>query len=1191
MAPGAGQRLTDQQRRAITARDVSVALSAGAGCGKTFVLTERFLAQLEPSNHEAVAAQEDDANEEDTFDDLPLFAAVKRMAKKERRVTAPARQTRLSELVAITFTERAAREMRDRIRAACHRRLLAAPDREVDHWLDLIRELDSARISTIHSFCGSLLRSHAVEARLDPQFRVLQQAQADTLSNELIDDELRKRLAEQDEAVIELVVEFGLEQLQRMVGTLLTRRQEIDWPQWQNVTPETLTRRWEEFWHEVVVPCVLRDITKSPHTQTVLKLAQDNTPNNPTMLSRCRTLVEQLQVFGRHGNPLDDLAVIIENARVVGGGGKKAWPDEETYVQFKDAATKLRDSARSATEKLSFDVDAMLPAAQAGLRLLDVTRGVAEAYDARKEELSALDFNDLLIRAKRLLASPESTPLRKRLSSQIQLLLVDEFQDTDPLQVELVRSLCGDLLTRGKLFFVGDYKQSIYRFRGAQPEVFRDLRESTPPEGRLPLSLNFRSQPAILDFVNALFCEELGPDYEPLAAFRKQVGPEPAIELIWAPDESPDVKTGQMERLRQREADWIARRLRALLDAGEKIVWDEEAAERGTPNVRPIRPGDVAMLFRALSNVQYYEEALRQYEIDYYLVGGHAFYAQQEIYDLLNLLRSLSSRCDEVSLAGALRSPMFSLEDETLFWLSRHRDGLFAGLFDEPPPELSEAQLRRVEFARDTLSRLRAIKDRVPIAQLIEQAFALTGYDAVVLAEFLGERKLANLRKLIDQARGFDQSGIFSLADFITQLSEFVLRQPDEPLAATHSESTDVVKLMTVHQSKGLEFPVVVVPDVDRRMQGSMASVAFTPRLGPVVKMSGPDGFDLHAVAEKEEDRAEMIRLFYVATTRAADRLILSSGVPEPGSARGPWAELINRRFDPQTGCLRVELPDGFRTPKLRVTCDEPPLDRKPSKGSRRPNLDKLVDKALELADSGAGKDASLLEPIPPDASARRQYSFSRLSGALHPHADDVEAAGLEDPEGLSSSSRLDPLGLGTLVHDVLAEIDFTRPGEVVSITQRMAPRHLPDADGLEEPIDLMRRFLASPRAAEVVASKKVHREIEFLLAWPPDNPPPDARYLQGYIDLLYLNSAGRWVILDYKTNQATAATIDQVASSYEMQMLLYALAVEQILGSPPEDLILCFLRPGLEHHFNWNQAARERVTELVNRSIATIVG
>jgi len=1187
MAADDARGLTDQQRRAVTARGVSVALSAGAGCGKTFVLTRRFLAQLDPNGPQ-------DDTQPDAKDDAQPDAA-ETVSREGDAVSDGDAHPRLAGLVAITFTERAAREMRDRIRAACRRRVLEAPDAEVDYWLDLIRELDSARISTIHAFCGTLLRAHAVEAGLDPRFRVLEQAQADTLLFELVDDELRSRLIARDEAVIDLVFEFGLERLREMVATLLGLRHQIDWPPWRDVTSQDLVARWETFSRDVAAPRLLAAITRSDAAQSLLRIAREQCPDHPAMRERCAVLLERLPGLPESTDRAADLAAIGESAKVQGGGGKKAWPSEEVYAEFRDAAKSLREAIKGVQDDAAFDAAAALPAAEAGLRLLAVAEGVHAAYEARKHQLAAMDFNDLLIHAKRLLTAPEHRELRRRLASQIRLLLVDEFQDTDPVQVDLVKALCDPLLTRGKLFFVGDYKQSIYRFRGADPHVFRRLRGEIPPEGRLPLTLNFRSQPAILHFVNALFCEAMGADYEPLAAHRPQVAPEPAIELLWAPDESPQERSGRSTRLRRREADWIARRLRAMLDRGERIVWDREAAARGEPGTRAVRPGDVALLFRALSDVQHYEEALQRYAIPYYLVGGHAFYAQQEIFDLLNLLRSLASRCDEVSLVGVLRSPMFSLEDETLFWLAQQPGGLSAGLFAETPPaELGEAQRRRAEFARTTLADLRAMKDRVPIAELVDEALARTGYDAVLLAEFLGERKLANLRKLVDQARAFDRSGIFSLSDFITQLAEFVARQPDEPLAATHPEASDVVRLMTIHQSKGLEFPVVVVPDLDRPARASLASVAFTPELGPMVKSAGPSGFRLHAAIQREEDRAETVRLLYVATTRTADYLILSGGVPEIGSARGPWTQLLARRFDPVTGRLRAALPDGYPEPKVRVTTSEPPLGATPSRRGARRSLRKLAEQAVRMAEQGSGHVPERLGPVAVDREARRQYSFSRLSGELDAHRGESESADPgETDDDTVLGPRVDPLGLGTLVHDVLAEIDFGRPDDVAPLVRRFAPRHLPDVErdeGLAEPIEMIRRFLDSPRAAEMAASGTVHRELEFLLAWPPGTREPEPRYLQGYIDCLYRDAAGRWVVLDYKTNRVTASSVGAVAAGYEMQMLLYALAVERILGEPPADLVLHFLRLGAEHHFTWDDAARGRVEELVNRSLAACV-
>ncbi len=1174
--------LTEQQHRAVTARGVSVALSAGAGCGKTTVLTERFLAELEPGNGQP--------------------------------------QPHLGQVVAITFTERAAREMRGRIRKACRQRLLDCPPQQVDYWQNLVRELDAARISTIHAFCGSLLRSHAVEAGLDPRFRVLDGSQSGTLLYELIDDELRSRLADRDAGALALAVRYNFEQLRSMIARLVAARDQINWPQWQEETPESLVARWEEFWRSETVPLVLRRFSESPAGKTVLDLALRYPPAHPKMRERCDRLLEQLPSLPQSDHPLEQLAVIGEAARVQGGGTAKHWVSEAVYERFRDAAKRLRDDIKDVTQRMTFDPLAARPAAETGLQLLALAAAVDAKYHEKKRALGVLDFSDLMIHARGLLVGPQRRGLRRQLAAQIHLLLVDEFQDTDPLQVELVKALCDNEYLHGKLFFVGDYKQSIYRFRGADPQVFRQLRAEIPAEGRLPLVENFRSQPAVLHVVNALFCDCLGPDYEPLQPHRPQVGPTPAVEFLWA-SESVERETesgrgseaappggengetpGAAERRRRCEADWIARRIRVMLDARQRIVWDQAAAAAGAPATRAVRPGDIALLFRALTHVECYEEALRGYGIDYYLVGGHAFYAQQEIFDLLNLLRTLETPNDQVSLAGVLRSPMFGLYDETLLWLSLDRGGLAGGLFaGELPEQLDGQQRRQTEFAAQTLRELRAMKDRLPMLVLIHEALHRTGYDALLLTEFLGERKLANLHKLIEQARSFDSAGIFTLSDFITQLAEFVARQPDEPLAATHPESDDLVKLMTIHQAKGLEFPVTIVPNVGWSRRTQSSAIAFTPRLGPMVKEKGATcGYDLHLLAADEEEAAEFRRLLYVAATRAADYLILAAGREElnldGGETRAtkaarPWADLLGQRFDLLKGTLKVELPVGLAVPEVRVTTRQPAVGSKPVDLRQRRDLMKILDQARQMAAERMGKTPGYLAPLSADPTGRRQFSFSRLSGQLSQPVVPVEADSFEAEA--FAPPRLDPRGLGTLVHAVLAELDFAgSAGEserlsehVADLVRRHAPMHLPDSteQELEAPIDMLRRFLASPRAAEIAAAQQVYRELEFLLPWPPEDSPAGGRYLQGFIDCLYGDVAGQWRLVDYKTNRVARENVAAAAAAYEMQMLVYALAAERILKRPPAELVLCFLAPGVEYRFPWDDAARGQVVELVD--------
>ena len=1159
-------RYTDEQRSAIEMRNNSVAISAGAGCGKTFVLTERFLAALLPDPQNASSGSQ------------------------------------LHQLVAITFTERAAREMRDRVREKLYERQAAASSPEAAaNWQTLIRDLDAARISTFHSFCTSLLRSHAVEARLDPQFTVLDQAEANTLLSEVIDDRLRELLATQDANVMELVYFFQIQGLRQRVQELAGAAPRSELERWQEKSVDEIVDAWSTFHKEHVLPAALRSICESEEAVRVRQLLSNDAEQTEKVLAVRGTLEDLLGNLTKSGNPAGDLHEIHEAAKVAKVGSKKAFSDEDVYEDYKNTCERLRKRIKSQGAIVDFDEEAARPMAELGQRLLAVTLDIREQYEQRKKAAAQLEFDDLMQYAHQLLAGPGGEALCRQVGSQIDLLMVDEFQDTDPIQDSLVRLLCGDDLTTGKLFFVGDFKQSIYKFRGARPDVFRKLQEDTSVEGRLPLSRNFRSQPAILDFVNALFYDAF-QDYFPLRAHRAQVADQPSIEFLWTPAESKKEKGGA-RRGREQEADWIARRIRALIDEETPLVYVDDDSPP-----RPARPGDVALLFRTLSDVDLYEQALRTYGLDYYLVGGHAFYAQQEVFDLVNLLRSLASTCDAVSLAGVLRSPFFGLTDATLFWLAQDKQGLYAGLFAETPAgEIAEDQQRQVRFAAETLRYLSERKDRLPVADLIGEAIARTGYDAVLLTEFMGERKLANLHKLIQMARNFDRVSEFGLPEFITQLTEFVVRQPKESPAATQAENTDVVRLMTIHQAKGLEFPVVFVPDMNRKEPGSRESVAFNPQLGVLVQLpsdrrtgSSVSGLDLHRKADAVAEEEERDRLLYVAATRAADYLVLSSSVPDLAKPDSSWLKRLAGRFDFASGEVLDELPEEYTEPQILVTRDSPELKRSHKATDNRRQLKTLCADTEKMIQESAG-DASIQIPtqakvLAPREDERREFSFSRLSGQLV-SATAVDELGNNGTPGTETSNGDRPgVGpsdgalLGTLVHDVLGEtLTGTQLGDVVA--RHADELAIPDGPLREEATALVTSFLASDRAAQIAAATEVHREIEFLLAWPPNGSQgarsqSESLRIRGFIDCLYRDSAGNWHVADYKTNRTTADRVSEVAAAYEMQMLLYGLAAEQALGVAPASLTLCFLRPGVEIPVSYDDDSKRRLVEFVDRAI-----
>jgi ATP-dependent helicase/nuclease subunit A len=879
--------LTPEQREAVYRRGTSVVLSSGAGCGKTHVLTQRYLSHLEGDGAE------------------------------------------VGQIVAITFTDRAAREMRRRIRNALNAHLLEAEtDADADRWARHARNLETAPISTIHAFCGTLLRQHSLEAGIDPQFDVLEDYLADNLKNDALTACLQDLLTADGpgEDLRELVLLHGWKPTLQAVGHLLTG-DTASQEKWCHLNVSDIALHWRTWARRSLLPRYLQYLVAgAPKIARCFWLLRNTPCVGPRMAANVRRILDELP---RLADSTDLAAAVSElrEAAKVGPEKAKAWPTEEDYQAIKSALEGFRDDFPN---KMSFfleqerETDEAVHVAQ---RFVRVAAEAARAYRQLKQRHGVVDFQDLLTRARDLLR--DHAHVREKLRRRYRFFLIDELQDTDPVQMELIESLCGAGLAGGKLFAVGDASQSIYRFRGADVERFQGLRRQMPPEGRLILTHNFRSQPAILDFVNAL----VGPsqpvgtasydgleDFEPLIAYHKQVNPGPCVEFLWS--ERPEKALSGEGR--SHEANILAKRIATMISDRERLV--VERGESGE-ELRAVRAGDVVLLFRSMTQVQIYEAALLAVGLDYYLVGGRAFFAQQEIYDLLNLLRALENPQDAVSLAGTLRSPFCCLSDEALFLLSRHNSGLWAALHDEAAcARLPDEHAARAERARRWLDRWRSLKDRLPIVRLLGEVFADSGYDAATQFEFLGDRKLANLWKLQDLARQFDRSGLFGLADFITRLGELVQAQPREEQAATLPEKADVVKLMSIHQAKGLEFPVVALPDVAAVTGGARLPVAHWDRdLGCVARPNEEPppysdyGWRLWEAAETVAEWREELRTLYVACTRAQDYLLLSAALPAKYSPNTSWMLLLSERFDLRSGkCLNPRVVPE-RLPRVRV--------------------------------------------------------------------------------------------------------------------------------------------------------------------------------------------------------------------------------------------------------------------------------
>lgn len=1148
---------TEEQSKALSAGTGSIAVDAGAGCGKTFVLTERFLSHLDPQNEATVTA---------SFD----------------------------ELVAITFTDAAAREMRNRIREKCRDRLLSAKGERVGFWRTMLRSLDAARVSTIHSFASGLIRDHAIELGIDPAFSVLDPAEAAVFKSAAVDDALRQRLAPRDgaadEDLIATAAEFDLGGLRDRVKLLAAEAAAPEFKRWLRAKPDDLVKAWRAFYVEKVSPRYAREFLQSPIVTELLDLITTATPVKEGFIDWIIDFGNAIRAIPDAKDKDDALRALrpMLDFRVSGRGdlcGVKDWPDKESKARFIALLKAMRDVLDK--QRRAGDPESMRRAAELGIQLQHLAHDAAKHYREAKRERGVLDNDDLLVEAHRLLTDKALEDARRRIAGRVRVLLVDEFQDTDPLQAELVQAILGDTKDSSgddeerTLFFVGDFKQSIYRFRGAAPEVFEAMQAATPTGGRLTLSKNFRSQPAVLDFVNAMFAPIFGEKYLSLKPSRPQVASRPAVEMLWTPPEE-DQKTPAQ---RIAEAATIAARIRQLIDEATPLIYDKKSE-----GARPATPGDFAILFRALSDVAAYEQALREAGLPYYLVGGHAFYAQQEVYDVLNLLRTILSECDEIALAGVLRSSLFGLTDETLFWLAQN-GGLSAGLFSPKlPSRLSDDDARKATHTRDVLTALRRDKDRIGAAELLRRAFDATGYDATLVAEFLGERKLANLEKLHEQACEADASGS-GLRGLTARLTEFIHSPPKEALAATTEGDADVVRLMTVHASKGLEFPIVVLPDLNRKTRSDTTMAVFDKQLGPLVKpISRPEdddkkgppiGLDFWKAAEKPLDDEERDRLFYVACTRAADRLILSSSY---GSAvtklEGPWMVRLNERFDLATGKLLDD--EGANT--LVEVVPLPPPASDASEAKRR-----SLHEAIEAIDSGKVKAAAAPKAVSPVAVSADEivtFSVSRIGGQLKRDS----APAIEDTDG--ASKGVDPRRLGTLVHAIIERLDPTAStwdGAINNWADALAPQELRReiAKGAKEAKRLVKRFVTMPEWAAMRTAPRLEREVEFLLPWPMPDGSPTA-VIRGYLDALYQDASGGWHLVDFKTNATAAAGVPILVEHYSLQMAVYAHAIEAATGKRPASLTLVFLAAGVSNVMPWDDKSHAASSKTISEAIAS---
>ncbi len=834
--------LTKEQKRAALATG-SVAVTAGAGTGKTHMLTERYLHFLKPKDKATAGADS-------------VYSPL--------------------QIVAMTFTDKAATELRSRIRQAV---VTQMGDR-----IDILASLEAAQISTFHSLAARICREHPDRANVPPDFVV-----QDGLASSLWQAEyFTQALAQLPDRLYEHV-SFSL--MRDILVALLN----------DPLTAEEALSRSPSDWHSE-----LKDFRKS---------LLEAIPDKPEWKTAClalnfhigpegdkRELVRQQALNCADAfESTADIAYLEEISGIgLSGGKKKNWPGEESFNAVRDSIKTLRDIASATNKALdalvynNYDdqTELMRPAIKEAFTL--VRSFLAEL----KYQQRILDYTDLEVQALKALQDPD---VQQYYAKRWQVFLIDEFQDTNPIQGELLKQLTdGATLT-----IVGDRKQSIYGFRRADTTVFERWQAEIHPgeDGPVELSKSFRTHRSLMDQLNQVFEPVLGKMHQPLRANRTEtLTPAPEIQLYTVEvsdeqkkDESIDTN---INACRLVEAQKIADLVASLLD--EPI----QVHDKKTDRLRPIESKDIAILARTWGPLELYGNAIASRGIPILQAGGGSLLDTREAKDALALLRFLADSSDSLALLAVLRSPFFAVSDRSLYALAQTL-----------PEKTSWWKHIQSEAATEIASEVKVLKQLIKDrrvespTRLLHLCDYLTGYTAVIANLPDGLRRMADWNGFVELVRSLEH-GSFDTLSVVRRLKQIISAEVTIPRPAI--EGGNAVNLMTIHGSKGLEWPVVFVPDLSHKNVVDTSVIRFEANLGLGLKLTDEEGeyqksalYSLLEQQAKIKDEAERKRIFYVAFTRARDRLMLTSAESSGGGldllAAGLTATVTPRpvAFDP----------------------------------------------------------------------------------------------------------------------------------------------------------------------------------------------------------------------------------------------------------------------------------------------------
>ncbi|MDY0082863.1 MAG: UvrD-helicase domain-containing protein [Ignavibacteriaceae bacterium] len=827
-------KLTPNQKSALDTKG-NLALTANAGSGKTFVLARRYLNALT----------------EDKLD--------------------------ISGIAAITFTDKAASELYNRISRLIDESIEACTDKKEQERLGRIRrQLVSANISTIHSFCINILRDYPVESNLDAGFIPIDEK----LSQELIELSVEESIKNcfddpsANDEIKDLIRVLGSKsRLLKQIVKLIENRKNVQilqnkiYLQDKSGIKDYFNKTFQEYFSRIWNG--VREIFLD-YLQQINSAVLISDPGNKS----ADELIPLLSVL-KKSKSSNEIIFSLDKIRLlvftIGLTIKK-----QGYLSKVKKEIFLADKVREVEDIFSdihkFNVpeensDNEIKLADFGIKLLKVFDNSLLTYERKKKAEGYIDYEDILLYVKQLLQKSE---VQKNLAEKYKLIMVDEFQDTNEIQYQIFLPLL-DYLKKGNLFIVGDEKQSIYKFRDAEIEIFNltrnDIKNAGSKNNLLVLPDSFRMSPEICVFCNHIFRKIFK---DPVELF----GEVPAADLICARREKVDGKVSFLIKIEDPESE----------------VTEEQMIIRKIKQIKNqsgYNYSHFTILVRKRKHFENFEKELNKNKIPYSIVGGRGFYQRQSISDIFNYLSFLSDKNNNTALAGVLRSPFFNISDSDLYKISLQNGRSFWEKLNKFSQENDSSTIV------DTLNENLALCNSLNISRLIEKLITDNNYLATVSSRIDGNQEAANVFKLINIARNFNATGFRNLYDFINYLKDAISESVDEAQASGIVD-TDAVKLMTIHQAKGLEFPIVFLCKTEEISQKSIAKtgeVIVDKEFGLLTKLPKNDEYfddyfsapivDLYNFMTAKKDHAELKRLLYVAVTRAQDQLYISGTIKE----------------------------------------------------------------------------------------------------------------------------------------------------------------------------------------------------------------------------------------------------------------------------------------------------------------------